>query len=61
MLLCKGVMCSNHNTALKTKYGNKCLELVSKHCRLNRKCNRRNVIYKATTQNPDPHFYIDVL
>ena len=27
---------------------------------LNGKCNRRSVIYKATTQNADTHFYIGV-
>ena len=29
-------------------------------CPLNGKCQQRNVIYKATTPNPDPHFYIGV-
>ena len=29
-------------------------------CPLNGQCNRSNVIYKATTPGPDPHFYIGV-
>ena len=107
-----------YNKALKTKFGRKFLELVSKHfpkhhklypilnrntlkisysctanikriiqghnrkilkkerqttekecncqaskkndCPLNGKCNRKNVVYKATTENADPHFYIGV-
>ena len=37
-------------------------EITSKKndCPLNGKCNRQNVVYEATTQNPDPHFKIGV-
>ena len=37
-----------------------CQASRKKDCPLNGKCNRRNVVYKATTQNADPHFYIGV-
>ena len=37
-----------------------CQASRKKDCPVNGKCNRRNVIYTATTQNADPHFYIGV-
>ena len=37
-----------------------CQASRKKDCPLNGKSNRRNAIYKATTQNPDLHFYIGV-
>ena len=30
------------------------------NCPLRGKCNQKNVVYKATTPAPDPHFYIGV-
>ena len=35
-----------------------CQASKKQDCPLDGKCNRQNVIYKATTQNQDPHFYI---
>ena len=37
-----------------------CQAAKKKDCPLNGKCNRTNVVYKATTENADPHFYIGV-
>ena len=39
-----------------------CTCQVSKreNCPLRGKCNQKNVVYKATTPEPDPHFYIGV-